>query len=95
MSGKPNAEQIALLRSAAARVRELDGEAQRLHKLINDSRELLEANNHERGKCASNVLDLLKRMDVASDGNYGWEGRVVWFLAELSTQAEQYGRTHL
>lgn len=94
MSGLPNEEGVEQLRQAAARVRELDTEASRLRRLIQDYTERLQAAVYERDKQASEVLKRLHAMDVASDRNFGWESRVVWFLSELATGAEQYGRTH-
>lgn len=36
---------------------------------------------------ARSVPKLLEGMDVASNGNAGWQGRVTWFLRELAVQA--------
>ena len=63
-------------------------------KVANRVTERLQAAEYERDKQASEVLKRLHAMDVASDRNFGWESRVVWFLSELATGAEQYGRTH-
>ena len=94
MSGLPSEEGVEKLRQAAARVRELDEEATRLRALMKQHTEALQAAEYERGKRAHEVVELLRSMDVASEGNYGWERRVVWFLSELATAAEQYGRGH-
>lgn len=94
MSGLPSEEGVEALRQAAARVRELDIEANRLRPIIKDNTERLHAAEHERDKQAEAVLDGLRKMDVASNHNIGWERRVVWFLSELATASEQYGRTH-
>ena len=53
-------------------------------------------NPQEIGELRENAarLKLLNRMDVEGSGNAGWEGRILWFLSELVTQAEQHGRTH-
>ena len=93
MSSLPSEEGVEKLRQAAARVRELDNESTRLRALIKSHTELLHAAEHERGKQAKEVVELLRSMDVASDGGYGWEHRVVWFLSELATASEQYGRS--
>lgn len=95
MSRLPYPEGVELLRQAAARVRELDDKAAGLREFIRTYTDSLHAAEHERDKQAEAVLKLLREMDVASDGNTGWERRVVWFLSELATAAEQYGRTHL
>lgn len=94
MSGFPNSEQIEALRAAAARVSELNDQHDRVTAFIRDHYTTLESIGVERGQRKKEVLDLLQKMDVASDRNLGWENRVVLFLAELSTTAEQYGRTH-
>jgi len=95
MSRLPSPEDVEQLRQAASRVRELDDEAKRLRELIRIHTEKLHAAEHERGKQAEAVLELLQSMDVAGSSNYGWEKRIVWFLSELATASEQYGRTHL
>ncbi|HVZ32265.1 MAG TPA: hypothetical protein VG963_07565 [Polyangiaceae bacterium] len=35
------------------------------------------------------VAHRLRSMDVHTDGNGGWEDRVVWFLLELQRQAQE------
>lgn len=91
MSGKPNPPQIAELRAAVGAVADCDRDIARLHNLIAESQATLEATRTTRGKQAKLVLDLMGRMDVAANHNTGWEQRVVWFLAELTTQAEAEG----
>lgn len=46
------------------------------------------------GEEKKKILNLMKDMDIASSGNYGWEGRVLWALTELVSQATAYAREH-
>ncbi len=87
MSGKPNPNQIGELRQAAALVREQDIEAARLQAVIAESQKKLEAVKESRGRNAEQVVKLLTVMDCASSGNFGWEARIVWLMAELTEQA--------
>ena len=37
-------------------------------------------------KAKQNLFKLIEQMDIKSDGNAGWEGRMSWFLIELQKQ---------
>lgn len=42
-----------------------------------------EAAEQDAAKAFRELHEELRRMDVASSGNYGWEQRIVWFLTDL------------
>lgn len=92
MSGFPNKEQIAQLRAAAATIANSDREIARLQASIKRDTEFLNSAKAVRAAKASLVLELLRSMDVAANHNCGWEQRVTLFLAELTDQAEEFGR---
>lgn len=91
MSGKPNPTQIGQLRHCAAMVREFDNEIERLRDLIANSTKQLEDIQASRAVNAEKIVKLLDAMDCQSSGNFGYEGRIVWLLAELVDQARATG----
>lgn len=94
MSRKPNAGEVEKLRYAAIKMKSiaLRRETLRAQKIAIE--EELDVLSRDHCGYATEVLELLQNMDVAKNGNNGWERRVLWFLAELVTQSEQYGRDH-
>lgn len=89
MSGGPNNQQVDELRRAAARLEHLRlVEVQRRKVIETAQRELEECRREARAK-HSEVLELLRKMDVAANNNLGWEHRVVQFLTLLVTRCEE------
>ena len=94
MSGKPNNAQISELRDHAATVADLDRDIARLTQLIDEHSAALDQAREVRARNATEIRRLVAEMDLEQSGNHGWEGRMVYFLAELTRTSEQYGRTH-
>jgi hypothetical protein len=91
MSSRPSpqgaAKVLELLRSletTGAALAQAEHDHARLSKLLPCLRE-------EHARIHRGITEALDGMDVARNGNFGWEGRVVWFLAELAKQARSAG----
>jgi hypothetical protein len=89
MSGKPSNEKTAELYLALKNARELEVKLNKEMAEIERLQASIELCRRESATQKRIVLDLMSKMDVAANGNYGWENRVLWFLAELTRQAEQ------
>lgn len=89
MSGKPSpsgAKQVIRL------VREID-------RLLVEELELVKTKKRlssiikEKSSLRQELDDLLKSMDTANTGNYGWEGRIGWLFAEVVRQVSDQEKT--
>jgi len=86
MSGKPYPEGVAefkeawtAMSNAALRANVLAIEVAARNKEIAELNEVYASNKKK-------LFTLMKDMDIASDGNFGYEGRMTWFLVELHKQ---------
>ncbi len=87
MSGRPNPEQIAQLRTAILRAHQLDGDIEKLQRERGDINRRIHTAETESDRSKQTVLDLMQKMDVAEKGNAGWQNRVLYFLGELVANA--------
>lgn len=94
MSSVPSGEGVAILREAAATAHVKAEEEVRLRQQIEELSEKLNAVVEAKSKARRCVIEQLRKMDCASNSNFGWEGRIIWMLGEMAVQAEQYGRDH-
>ena len=67
-------QEIEAAETLAAAIRSQVPEADRLEKMALGLRR--------------EVIEAMGRMDVASNHNYGWEDRVLWFLNKLRAPSE-------
>lgn len=88
MSSKPHTEGVAEVLALLARADELDAELTALRAAAVRMRKAEE----ERGNVSRRLSELLRSMDLEAKGNYGWENRFGWFLAELRRQAKDAGK---
>lgn len=86
MSGRPNSESVSMTLELLERISIVD-------PLIHEKTIELENLNEEICKlreeqvCLSTKLGaLLTEVDLAQTGNYGWSGRMFWFLGEFRRQ---------
>jgi hypothetical protein len=82
MSGKPHAEGVAKVIGLLSITEALNAEAQALRPKV----QRLQAVEAEMKENAKQLLALLQSMDVEQTGNFGWESRFGWFLAEMRRQ---------
>lgn len=89
MSGKPSPEGILSLRLTLDKLAVIGSKVSRLQAEVAERSARLAELQAEQNDLACRVPEMLRSMDIASDGNWGWEGRIVWALREL---AAQYGK---
>lgn len=82
------------MREHASAVHDLDREISRLQRIIGDATKKLHDAQEARKLNSRRVLELLEAMDLRYSGNHGWESRMVFFLGDLASSAESYGRNH-
>ena len=85
MSGKPSPDGVASVVSLLDRIAQLDAEIEELRPQA----ERLRTVETERANLQADVTKNLKAMDVHAEqkGNWGWESRLAWFLAEMRRNA--------
>lgn len=86
MSGKPHVDGIQSLRLTLDRLAVIDAAASVLRAEIQDRQSQLTALQSEHAELAGRIPDMLQSMDIASNGNFGWQARLVWALRELASQ---------
>ena len=79
MSSKPSKEGVAEMCDTLARMSKLADEISQIESQLPRLKQAKE----EYAALYQLVPEQLDKMDVARNGNFGWEGRVVWFLTEL------------
>lgn len=94
MSGRPNMQDIALLRTALEQVAKENDEIERAQKNKAHAELCIENAIQRRNTAAEQVKKLMEAMDCSSPGNFGYENRMFALLTGLREHAEQYGRTH-
>lgn len=75
----------AIIDRLAAAQREVAAES----AIIHEAQQRLETATAEANKAFRELHEELTRMDVAQQGNYGWEQRVAQFLVSLRTAGVQ------
>lgn len=86
MSGKPYPEGVSEVMKALARLDELNVAIDALHPAAVKACADLKAAQEEHTKLDRSVQDALDSMDLQSQGNMGFGGRMGWFLAEMRRQ---------
>ncbi len=84
MSSLPSAEGVDEVRKLIKRRAELSAEISEIKKQAAK----LDALETEGRIVSGQIIKKLECMDVKSDGNMGWEMRVLWFLTEFGRQSE-------
>lgn len=78
MSGKPHPEGVAKAIALIQQVQSLNAEIRELETAtakLEDKRKYL-------GNAYRELTGLIAEMDLASSGNFGYENRMAWFLAD-------------
>jgi hypothetical protein len=83
MSSEPTPEKVKELRTALHDYRRL---CKRLAEL-KEAADKIEQVEYQARQLHRDMLKMLEGMDVASNGNMGWESRVIWFLCDLDAQS--------
>ena len=86
MSGYPNPEDIAELRLSVEKLHALQMERTDLIPIIIKHQNRLKDIEHESAEAHNKIVGKMQKMDVASQGNYGWTNRFVSFLIEFNKQ---------
>lgn len=86
MSGKPYPEGVANFMDALKEMSDAAEESTRLQSVISATQARLTENREAYQKAKEAIFKLMRDMDVESNGNYGWEGRIIWFFIELYKQ---------
>lgn len=82
LSGKPYPEGVARAVELLDKIATLNAEIAGLQAAV----ERLKAAKDEHALWAGELRKLLEDMDLTSEGNYGYIGRLSWFLAEMRRQ---------
>ncbi len=82
MSSKPYPDGVREVIALLAEIESLAAEATQLRPQVARLKEV-----EEQAQIAGRKLQpLLRSMDVEAPGNWGWERRMAWFLAEMRRQ---------
>lgn len=92
MSAKPYPEGVAQLSGYLRDLQDARQTIARENEVIALHREKLNAATANEKAAQNAIAKSMREMDVESPGNFGYEGRMLWLLRELNTQAEQYGK---
>lgn len=84
MAGNLSHESVARLKETVSRFRSLSREVRVLEQSIKKQSAAMRVLEPKRNAAHAEVLKLLHEMDCASNGNFGWESRITWMLAELT-----------
>lgn len=93
MSGKPSADKVWETRVQLREYEAVTREVEAKRATLRECTARLEAILPRQAEAKRRVLECLSEMDVDSRGNAGWDGRVMWFLAELFRQVKTEERT--
>jgi hypothetical protein len=95
MSGKPSPQGVAELWELIAAASALSNEVATLNSTILVASTRLRDASEEYTDTHRKIRDKMQQMDIASDGNAGWEGRLAWFLAQFYRHSKNIdpGRT--
>jgi hypothetical protein len=86
MSSLPYPGSVAEFKTALDVMSEAAQEISRLTRSIQEINKQMEVMQATYAAARKKVFDLMTKMDVASNGNYGYENRMAWFLVELHRQ---------
>lgn len=84
MSGIPSKEGVTELLKILRSIEQMEAEMEELRPKAVRLRTL----ETEKANAASTVAKMLSAMDVAATGNYGFESRMAWFVAEVARQSK-------
>lgn len=83
MSGYPGPKQVAELRNSIVLLHTLEKSISLGTQEISKIKKQVEDETLEHRKLKDSIVKSLYAMDVAANGNYGWEHRITHFLALL------------
>lgn len=86
MSSLPHPEGVAEIIQLLGQVEALEAEEMELRPKVQAFAGRLLAVEEKLGEARRRLPELLQAMDVDSPGNFGWEKRMGWFLAEMRRQ---------
>ncbi|RQS39755.1 hypothetical protein [Burkholderia sp. Bp8990] len=89
MSGRPNKEGIARVRTLIEQETALLAEIKRLEQTISEAQKRLKTAEREYELARVERQKEMARMDVVHSGNCGFEGRMSAFLVELVSQVKE------
>lgn len=89
MSGRPYPEGVQRVLVLLETEAQLVDEANRLRETIASAEKRLKSVDSEYGKANVERTKLMAQMDLAHSGNFGYEGRMSWFLRELVRQTKE------
>lgn len=89
MSGKPSPEGVQLFRVLLKTMSIASKLQDNLMKEISNRKEELETASISYQGARVKLFELMEKMDISENGNFGYEGRMSWFLVELNQQFEQ------
>lgn len=92
MSGQPYPNGAAALSAEFRALNEARQKIARLQGVIETQKQAIVEERVKENAASENIKRLMADMDVSSPGNFGYEGRLMWLLREMNTQAEEYGR---
>lgn len=82
MSGRPNPEGVTKIINLMEQRTKLANEASTLRQMVARLKDVEEAH----AKATRDLWATMDAMDLTSSGNFGHEGRMLWFLDELRRQ---------
>lgn len=94
MSGKPYPEGIGEMRAALSHIHALQCMVAQKHEEAIALKAKIEAAVATISEEKAKVIGLMRDMDIAANGNFGWEWRVLWALTELVSQTSTHAREH-
>lgn len=86
MSRLPSPDGVTEIVKLLAEVDALDAEVAELRPTVEPLVTRLQAAETKARELRAKLPELLRSMDVESPGNFGWERRMGWFLAEMRRQ---------
>lgn len=86
MSGKPSPSGAKRAIEILTRVAQLTETIDTLGPEVRQKTAQLKALGEERHQLQSELGKLMRKMDCDSPGNFGWEGRMSWLVAEMYKQ---------
>lgn len=92
MSGKPHPDGVKRAIELLDQIAAADSELPEVLSLIERSHERAKELKSNRALAWEEYSELMHDMDVSSEGNYGFEQRAGWFLAEMRRQLRGTGR---
>jgi hypothetical protein len=86
MSGKPSPQGVREFIAALEKMKAASSRSVQLEAQIQGAQAELNAAITSYNDARQAIFKMMGEMDVASNHNAGWEGRMAWFLGELYGQ---------